>query len=194
MSWWAHFHTIFEIYVVHIFNGVDLECLKSSLAIYIVAHFVRKLFFSLSNVEMHHHWISSCHRWFIKTLILMVELMARTRTTQSRSNASHLNHRHSRQVGNETSFQSKYDEFPLTSKRQKKRINQNILMTSRWHYSPWNFVARVERVDDIFWIASRVFFSITCREDCAAFISICVVQHDPPDGTSQYRRLSAKNK
>lgn len=76
-------------------------------------------------------------------------------------------------------------------------VNQNeffIMILIIFFNSPWNFCARVESVDDIFWIASRVFFSITCFANCAVFISICVVQHDPADGTSQYRRLSEKSR
>lgn len=61
-------------------------------------------------------------------------------------------------------------------------------------YSPLNFCARVESVDDILLIASRVTLSIVVFELWDILCSILLLQHDPADGTSQYRSFTSGNK
>lgn len=61
-------------------------------------------------------------------------------------------------------------------------------------YSPLNFCARVESVDDILLIASRVTFSIEAFELWDILCSILLLQHDPADGTSQYLSLTSEIK
>lgn len=53
-------------------------------------------------------------------------------------------------------------------------------------YSPLNFCARVESVDDILVIASFVTFSMVLLELWDILCSMLLLQHDPAEGTSQY--------